>query len=120
MTLLYGVSKYLFSSLALAVVLSLIASYLVAMTLVPLFCARFMHPHQHSLRAKNAEPAGVSTRCSSADFDALLRVYNRVVLRLLSLPVLTMAVFAIAFGAACCSFRGSDFHSFRKPTQANS
>src|SRR5579871_4467966 len=47
-TLLYGVSKYLFSSLALAVVLSLIASYLVAMTLVPLFCARFIRVHARS------------------------------------------------------------------------
>src|SRR6185312_4411948 len=41
-TLLYGVSKYLFSALALAVVLSLFASYGVAMTVVPLFCARYM------------------------------------------------------------------------------
>ena len=39
---LYGVSKYLFTALALAVVLSLVASYLVAMTVVPLFCARFI------------------------------------------------------------------------------
>ena len=36
-TLLYGVSKYLFSALALAVVISLAASYIVAMTVVPLF-----------------------------------------------------------------------------------
>src|SRR5207253_10873607 len=41
-TLLYGVSKFLFSSLALAVVISLFASYAVALTVVPLFCARFM------------------------------------------------------------------------------
>ena len=41
-TLLYGVSKFLFSALALAVVLSLAASYVVAMTVVPLFCARFI------------------------------------------------------------------------------
>src|SRR5579863_6546265 len=39
---LYGVSKYLFTALALGVVLALAASYLVAMTVVPLFCARFM------------------------------------------------------------------------------
>src|SRR3569833_4091742 len=43
-TFLYGVSKYLFSALALAVVISLFASYAVAMTVVPLFCARFLHP----------------------------------------------------------------------------
>ncbi len=42
-TLLYGVSKFLFSALALAVVISLFASYFVALTVVPLFCARFIH-----------------------------------------------------------------------------
>ncbi len=40
--LLFGVSKYLFTALALAVVLALFASYLVAMTVVPLFCAKFI------------------------------------------------------------------------------
>jgi HAE1 family hydrophobic/amphiphilic exporter-1 len=41
-TLLSGVSKYLFSSLGLALVLSLFASYFVAMTVVPLFCANLI------------------------------------------------------------------------------
>ena len=40
--LLYGVSKYLFTALASAVVIALFASYAVAMTVVPLFCARFI------------------------------------------------------------------------------
>ncbi len=39
---LFGVAKYLFSALALAVVLSMVASYLVAMTVIPIFCARFL------------------------------------------------------------------------------
>jgi hydrophobic/amphiphilic exporter-1 (mainly G- bacteria), HAE1 family len=39
-TFLYGVSRFLFSALALAVVLSLLASYIVTTTLVPLFCAK--------------------------------------------------------------------------------
>jgi HAE1 family hydrophobic/amphiphilic exporter-1 len=39
---LYGVSKFLFTALALAVVLSLAASYVVALTVVPVFCARFL------------------------------------------------------------------------------
>src|SRR6202044_3066911 len=46
-TLLAGVSKFLFSAMALSVVVSLFASYIVAMTVVPLFCARFLkieHP----------------------------------------------------------------------------
>ena len=43
---LYGVSRFLFAALALSVALSLFASYAVAMTVVPLFCARFIHnPH---------------------------------------------------------------------------
>jgi HAE1 family hydrophobic/amphiphilic exporter-1 len=41
-TFLYGVSRFLFVALALAVILSLFASYLVAMTVVPLFCAKFI------------------------------------------------------------------------------
>src|SRR5579884_479911 len=43
---LYGVSRFLFTALALAVVISLFASYAVAMTVVPLFCARFIHKHE--------------------------------------------------------------------------
>jgi multidrug efflux pump subunit AcrB len=44
-TFLYGVSRFLFTALALSVVLSLFASYFVAMTVVPLFCARFIKGH---------------------------------------------------------------------------
>jgi multidrug efflux pump subunit AcrB len=44
-TFLYGVSRYLFSALALGVVLSLFASYFVAMTVVPLFCAHWIKIH---------------------------------------------------------------------------
>ncbi len=42
---LYGVSKFLFGALALAVVLALFASYFVAMTVVPLFCAKLIKGH---------------------------------------------------------------------------
>src|SRR5690348_4492745 len=43
---LYGVSRFLFVALATAVILSLLASYLVAMTVVPLFCAKLIRKHQ--------------------------------------------------------------------------
>ncbi|MBZ5693752.1 MAG: efflux RND transporter permease subunit [Acidobacteriia bacterium] len=46
-TFLYGVSRFLFSALALAVVLALFASYVVAMTVVPLFCARYIKAASH-------------------------------------------------------------------------
>jgi hydrophobic/amphiphilic exporter-1 (mainly G- bacteria), HAE1 family len=42
---LYGVSKFLFSALALAFSLSLLASFVVAMTVIPLFCSRFLKQH---------------------------------------------------------------------------
>jgi HAE1 family hydrophobic/amphiphilic exporter-1 len=43
-TFLYGVSQFLFSALALSVVISLFASYIVAMTVVPLYCAKLLSP----------------------------------------------------------------------------
>ena len=49
-TFLYGVSKFLFSALALAVVISLFASYVVAMTVIPLFCSRFLKAVPHAQR----------------------------------------------------------------------
>lgn len=50
-TFLYGVSKFLFTALALSVVIALFASYFVAMTVVPLFCAKF-------IRAESVRHAG--------------------------------------------------------------
>ena len=55
--LLTGVSKYLFTALALAVVIALFCSYVVAMTVVPLFCSRFIkhtkHEHMHESAQAN-------------------------------------------------------------------
>jgi multidrug efflux pump subunit AcrB len=42
--ILNGVSKYIFTDLAYGVVFTIFASYLFSMTLVPLFCAKFIHP----------------------------------------------------------------------------
>jgi multidrug efflux pump subunit AcrB len=46
-TFFYGVSKYLFTDLALGVVLSIFASYIFAMTVVPLYCAYFIRLDSH-------------------------------------------------------------------------
>ncbi len=43
---LYGVSRFLFMALASSVVFSLLASYLVAMTVVPLYCAKLLRKKQ--------------------------------------------------------------------------
>ena len=59
-TLLYGVSRYLFTALALAVVFSLFASYIVAMTVVPLYCAKLYQvttsEHERAWQADGADP----------------------------------------------------------------
>src|ERR1700730_9991439 len=59
-TLLYGVSKFLFTALALAVVLSLAASYVVAMTVVPLFCARFIKAASHHGTPASERPVEIA------------------------------------------------------------
>jgi multidrug efflux pump subunit AcrB len=73
-TLLYGVSRFLFSALALAVVLALFASYFVAMTVIPLFCARFMKTPDHAEETGlHAEPAVHQT----GRFEQFLVWYER-------------------------------------------
>src|ERR1700735_3835565 len=57
-TLLFGVSKFLFSALALAFCLALLASFVVAMTVIPLFCSRFLKaiPGGHGHGEEGEEP----------------------------------------------------------------
>ncbi|HVM60622.1 MAG TPA: efflux RND transporter permease subunit [Verrucomicrobiae bacterium] len=55
-TFLYGVSRFLFTALALSVVLSLFASYFVAMTVVPLFCAKLIKAPAGHDAAGHTEP----------------------------------------------------------------
>ncbi|HTL90999.1 MAG TPA: efflux RND transporter permease subunit, partial [Steroidobacteraceae bacterium] len=80
---LYGVSRFLFTALALAVVLSLFASYFVAMTVVPLFCARLIKGHAHTAAsdaatedALSAEVAGGPPR-RAGRLTAAARRFNR-------------------------------------------
>jgi multidrug efflux pump subunit AcrB len=57
---LYGVSKFLFSALAMAFCLSLLASFVVAMTVIPLFCSRFLKqvPHAEGQGREAPHPEG--------------------------------------------------------------
>jgi len=69
-TFLYGVSRFLFTALALSVVFSLLASYVVAMTVVPLFCANLIKKAgaDHELGEAHATP--LTTRKWDARFNA--------------------------------------------------
>ena len=59
-TLLFGVSKFLFSALALSFCISLVLSFIVAMTVIPLFCSRFLKavPHGHGEHGEHAHESG--------------------------------------------------------------
>jgi len=52
---LYGVAKFLFSALALAFCLSLLASFVVAMTVIPLFCSRYLKAVPHAAHGEGKE-----------------------------------------------------------------
>ncbi len=66
-TLLVGVSKYLFSALALAVVISLFASYFVAMSVVPLYCANFLKAiHDNAKRSGHDRCRGACASISGS------------------------------------------------------
>jgi multidrug efflux pump subunit AcrB len=111
--LLFGVSKYLFSALALAVVLALLASYLVAMTVVPLFCAKFIKlgPEHHvppegaveieeDLESGEILPSHVLVFRKvigqfNGGFHLLQSEYDRAIAKCLARPVMVVGVFGL-------------------------
>jgi multidrug efflux pump subunit AcrB len=113
-TMLFGVSKFLFTALALGVVISLAASYFVAMSVVPLYCANFMRAivHGHAEagpHAENAEKPRLAFLSWGARFHAgfnqkfehMLEVYDRWVRKALDRPravvVGFIGIFALSF-----------------------
>jgi HAE1 family hydrophobic/amphiphilic exporter-1 len=90
---LYGVSRFLFVALALAVILSLFASYFVAMTVVPLFCAKLIKVRQ----ADQAWGDDFSRRWGNLGkifnkyFEKMLGKYDRTLSGALLKPIATLA-----------------------------
>jgi multidrug efflux pump subunit AcrB len=83
---LYGVSKFLFSALALAFCLSLMASFVVAMTVIPLFCSRFLKqvPHAEVHGQKEGEyEIEPTTAPDRSWWDRFSAGFNRMFNRLL-------------------------------------
>ena len=76
-TFFYGVSRYLFLDLALGVVLSIFASYIFAMTVVPLYCATFIRLHHHDEHAEAA-------KAKSSWLDRIVRRFNEYFQKLLA------------------------------------
>ncbi len=98
-TLLIGVSKFLFSSLALAFCLSLLASFVVAMTVIPLFCANFLKGVHHGAAEDHSLGGRFNTWFNRA-FNRLLDFYERCVRRALKRPALTLAALLGVFVAS--------------------
>lgn len=89
---LYGVSRFLFVALATAVILSLLASYLVAMTVVPLFCAKLISQHQaHEEVGEGAVGSrfGNIAKKFNVYFEKMLGIYDRTLDRSLLRPIAT-------------------------------
>jgi multidrug efflux pump subunit AcrB len=112
-TFLYGVSRFLFTALAVAVALSLFASYVVALTVVPLFCARFIKAPAHHGTPSSEQPVEIRPENRSGfrpgerfnvwfnnRFEGFLRVYDVAVGAVLRHPAMTLAAFTVLFAAS--------------------
>jgi multidrug efflux pump subunit AcrB len=107
-TLLVGVSKFLFSALALAFCLSLLASFVVSMTVIPLFCSKFLKavPHEHGeqehgeTEVRDRSWGGRFNTWFNRIFNSVLDFYERWVRRSLKRPALTLALLVGIFMAS--------------------
>jgi multidrug efflux pump subunit AcrB len=91
-TFFTGVSKYIFTPMALGVVLSIFASYFFAMTVVPLFCAKFIRLHG-DVEGKPSQ-SNLFTRLETKfdeNFQAMLNWYAGRAMRAMERPGFTAA-----------------------------
>ncbi len=101
-TFLYGVSKDLFTALALTVVLALLASYLVAMTIVPLFCAIFIK--QHSAHGIPKHGGAKVFFQFNRGFLQVLTGYDRLLGWVLNRPFAVVMILMALFGISLFMF----------------
>ena len=89
---LYGVSRFLFMALASCVVLSLFASYFVAMTVVPLYCAKLMDKHEadEELGGDTVNVFGRFVKGFNQKFEDMLRSYDKSLAKSLLRPTATV------------------------------
>ena len=108
-TFFHGVSKYIFTPLALGVVLSIFASYFFAMTVVPLYCARFINLHDESTDRGDKKPGPFTRfeRWFNEKFQAMLNWYESSAKRSMQRPGLTAAL--ILGGVAVVLLAGFPF-----------
>lgn len=117
---LYGVSRFLFTALALSVVLSLFASYVVALTVVPLFCARFIkNAHNEAAHRPGRTRFQRFVRWFNRRYDKMLMHYDITVRKSLLRPAATvvgvLGIFLFSLGLF--PFMGLSFFPRTDPGQ---
>jgi HAE1 family hydrophobic/amphiphilic exporter-1 len=86
-TFLFGVSQFLFTALALAVVLALFASYFCAVTVVPLYCAYVLKPVQdHGAGSPKLSWGARFHAGFNVGFDKMLDFYEKWIQKTLERP----------------------------------
>ncbi len=91
---LTGISKYIFTPLALGVVLSIFASYFFAMTVVPLYCANFIRLSHDDSHGGAGDPNFFARfeRKFNEQFQRMLTRYEQLAFRVLQRPTATAAI----------------------------
>ena len=121
-TFFYGVSKYLFIDLALAVVFCIFASYAFSMTVIPLYCATYIKSAHGAALPPGRKPslfrrfeAWFNTR-----FHRMLNLYEVYVKRALRRPVFTSVVLGagmVVIVAVLFPFIGTSYFPRTDPGQ---
>ena len=95
---LYGVSRFLFMALAASVVFSLFASYMVAMTVVPLFCARFIKGHGSVAHHGSKSVFARFVNAFNHQYNQMLMQYDIAIRKTLLRPAATViAIIGVFF-----------------------
>jgi multidrug efflux pump subunit AcrB len=90
---LSGISKYIFTPLALGVVLSIFASYFFAMTVVPLYCANFIRLQDEETEGRDNRPKFFARfeHKFNEKFQRMLNWYEGLAMRAMQRPGFTAA-----------------------------
>jgi len=90
---LSGIGKFLFTPLALSVTFSMLASYVVALTVVPVYCARF-------LRHTEGEDHYRWFTAFDREFDRVRGMYGRALRRILGWRLLSISMLLLLFAGS--------------------
>src|SRR4029077_1025971 len=99
---LFGVAKSLFSALSWAVVLSMLASYAVSMTVIPIYCARFLN-RESAIEAEEGKGRG-PLAAFIRGYDRFAERYERLLDRALNAKSIVIGSAAALFAISLAAF----------------